>query len=180
MQLAPPPILDPSASSFISCTLSSISCTMSDLISHSMNKKQLCAMCLFPSHICFRHFNNFQSAQCHFRMKVMKRRARKLMLIKEQNAELALLVSNVADHAKTLFKNMSLVRVICHILARTNCNHNIFVLQILLWWQYTSLQGYTIPPEMGIRWSSIMDPTQPPSCLFHVMFNFHCLPLPLM
>ena len=66
-------------------------------------------MCLFPLCLQFRELNNFESAACRIRMKGIRRRFRELTLIKEQNAELAQMVSDVADCAKVLFKNISLL-----------------------------------------------------------------------
>jgi len=42
-------------------------------------------------------------------MKGIRRRIRELALMKEENDELARVVSNIADRAKALFKNISLL-----------------------------------------------------------------------
>jgi hypothetical protein len=68
-------------------------------------------MRLFPLCLQFwvRELNNFKSTICHIRLRGIRRKFRELTLIKEQNDEVARVVSNIADRAKALFKNISLL-----------------------------------------------------------------------
>jgi hypothetical protein len=115
MQLPPSVILDPSALPFTPCALPSTHHATRHLISPPpapscpINKKRLRAMRLFPLCLQFRKPNNFESAICRIRLRGIRRRFRELTLIKEQNDEVARVVSNIADRAKALFRNISLL-----------------------------------------------------------------------
>ena len=117
MQLPPLVILDQSALPFTPFTLPSTRHATHHLISPSsapscpINKKRLHAMRLFPLCLQFwvRELNNFKSTICHIRLRGIRRKFRELTLIKEQNDEVARVVSNIADRAKALFKNISLL-----------------------------------------------------------------------